>query len=64
MGCSFCGKSQRAVKKLVHGPRDIAICNECIALCSEIMNEELGEAWDKTPALHEGEIRLDFEPGG
>ncbi|TNE50559.1 MAG: ATP-dependent Clp protease ATP-binding subunit ClpX [Deltaproteobacteria bacterium] len=38
--CSFCGKNQRDVKKLIAGP-NVYICNECVALCSEIITEEL-----------------------
>jgi ATP-dependent Clp protease ATP-binding subunit ClpX len=38
--CSFCGKSQRQVKKLIAGP-GVYICDECIDLCNEIINEEL-----------------------
>ncbi|MBF0101881.1 MAG: ATP-dependent Clp protease ATP-binding subunit ClpX [Desulfobacterales bacterium] len=37
--CSFCGKSQREVKKLIAGPA-VYICDECIQLCSEIIEEE------------------------
>lgn len=37
--CSFCGKSQDEVKKLIAGP-DVYICNECVDLCKEIMDEE------------------------
>ncbi len=37
--CSFCGKEQRMVKRLVAGP-NVYICNECIALCNEILNDE------------------------
>jgi len=40
--CSFCGKSQRQVKKLIAGP-GVYICDECIDLCNEIIEEELGE---------------------
>lgn len=39
--CSFCGKSQEQVRKLVAGP-SVYICDECIDLCSEIVEEELG----------------------
>ncbi|RJO63132.1 MAG: ATP-dependent Clp protease ATP-binding subunit ClpX [Myxococcales bacterium] len=46
--CSFCGKSQRQVKKLIAGP-SAYICDECVALCGEIIEEER----DQTP-----------EPGG
>ena len=37
--CSFCGKSQEEVEKLIAGP-DVYICDECIELCNEIVNEE------------------------
>lgn len=40
--CSFCGKNQDQVKKLVAGP-GVYICDECIELCNEIIDEELGE---------------------
>ena len=40
--CSFCGKSQRQVKKLIAGP-GVYICDECIDLCNEIIDEELTE---------------------
>lgn len=40
--CSFCGKSQNQVKKLIAGP-GIYICNECVSLCNEIIDEELKE---------------------
>jgi len=37
--CSFCGKSQRQVKKLIAGP-GVYICDECIELCNDIIAEE------------------------
>ena len=40
--CSFCGKSQDRVRKLIAGP-GIYICDECVDLCSEIIDEELGD---------------------
>lgn len=40
--CSFCGKSQKQVLKLIAGP-GVYICDECIGLCNEIINEELAE---------------------
>jgi ATP-dependent Clp protease ATP-binding subunit ClpX len=50
--CSFCGKSQRQVKKLIAGP-GVYICDECIDLCNEIIEEELsGEEqvrWEELP---------------
>ena len=41
--CSFCGKSQKQVKKLIAGG-GVYICDECIELCNEIIEEELGAA--------------------
>jgi ATP-dependent Clp protease ATP-binding subunit ClpX len=43
--CSFCGKSQKQVKKLIAGP-GVYICDECIDLCNEIIEEELAETTD------------------
>jgi len=43
--CSFCGKTQNQVKKLIAGP-GVYICNECIDLCNEIIDEELKEEKD------------------
>ena len=50
--CSFCGKSQDQVRKLVAGP-GVYICDECIELCTEIVEEELG---------HEEELDLKDVP--
>jgi ATP-dependent Clp protease ATP-binding subunit ClpX len=49
--CSFCGKSQKEVKKLVAGPAGVYICEECIGLCNDIIAEEV-EA--ETDAPHTG----------
>ncbi|EKD45108.1 MAG: hypothetical protein ACD_70C00070G0005 [uncultured bacterium] len=45
--CSFCGKSQFEVKKLIAGP-SVYVCNECVKLCNDIIHEE--ERADKTPS--------------
>ncbi|WP_017608885.1 ATP-dependent Clp protease ATP-binding subunit ClpX [Nocardiopsis xinjiangensis] len=54
--CSFCGKSQKQVKKLIAGP-GVYICDECIELCNEIIEEELADAtdltWDSLPKPRE-----------
>lgn len=42
IACSFCGKTQDQVKKIIAGP-DVYICNECVDLCKEIIDEELAE---------------------
>jgi len=47
--CAFCGKRQEQVHKLVEGP-DVYICNECVMLCYEIINDDMG-------------VRREFEPG-
>jgi len=48
--CSFCGKSQDEVKKLIAGP-SVYICDECIQLCTEIIAEEYGQDKEKDTAL-------------
>ncbi|MCW2904196.1 MAG: endopeptidase Clp ATP-binding regulatory subunit ClpX, partial [Streptosporangiaceae bacterium] len=54
--CSFCGKSQKQVKKLIAVP-GVDICDECIDLCNEIIEEELSETsdfkWDNLPKPRE-----------
>jgi len=42
LSCSFCGKSQREVKKLIAGPA-VYICDECVALCNSIIEDETGK---------------------
>ncbi|QVQ51924.1 ATP-dependent Clp protease ATP-binding subunit ClpX [Spiractinospora alimapuensis] len=55
--CSFCGKSQKQVKKLIAGPIGVYICDECIDLCNEILEEELAETgeveWGSLPKPRE-----------
>jgi ATP-dependent Clp protease ATP-binding subunit ClpX len=49
LSCSFCGKSQREVKKLIAGPT-VYICDECIELCNDIIAEEYGQEEASAPA--------------
>ena len=59
--CSFCGKSQKDVKKLIAGPA-VYICDECIQLCSEIIeeeNEQETDFQDHTPVPKELKAMLD-----
>jgi ATP-dependent Clp protease ATP-binding subunit ClpX len=51
LSCSFCGKSQREVKKLIAGPT-VYICDECIELCNDIIAEEYGTEDAASPASH------------
>ena len=41
--CSFCGKTQEQVRKMVAGPSGIYICDECVEICNDIVTEELEE---------------------
>src|SRR5574344_1429307 len=50
--CSFCGKTQDQVKKLIAGP-EVYICDECVELCNEILDEEFFENKDKDGATAE-----------
>lgn len=52
--CSFCGKPQSQVAKIVAGP-DAYICNECVHLCVDIIEGELGGPVDEEPAPEPGE---------
>ena len=54
--CSFCGKNQDQVRKLIAGNNNVFICDECIDLCSEILEEELEE--DRDAGADLGEINL------
>jgi ATP-dependent Clp protease ATP-binding subunit ClpX len=60
--CSFCGKSQHEVRKLIAGP-SVFVCDECVELCNDIIREELEEraerSRDKLPKPHEIKKVLD-----
>src|ERR1044071_5765817 len=60
--CSFCGKSKDSVRKFISGP-SVYICNECIALCNEILAEdeerEVAEAITQVPTPQEIKDTLD-----
>jgi len=63
LNCSFCGKGQKEVKKLIAGP-SIYICNECVDLCAEIIEDEKGEQiapeeLEYIPPPHEIKNQLD-----
>ena len=60
--CSFCGKSQHEVRKLIAGP-SVFVCDECVELCNDIIREELEEKAERTreklPKPHEIKKVLD-----
>ena len=47
--CSFCGKTQDQVKKLIAGSNNVYICDECIDLCAEILEEEFDSHEEEGP---------------
>ncbi len=53
--CSFCGKSQDQVKKLIAGP-EVYICDECVELCNEILDEEFFDSKDKDGDVEAPEV--------
>ena len=61
--CSFCGKSQHEVRKLIAGP-SVFVCDECVELCNDIIREEIKEIapkqeQDELPRPHEIHAHLD-----
>jgi len=53
--CSFCGKSQKQVRKLIAGPNGVYICDECIDICEDIIEEEFdeeNEEWGESKDIH------------
>jgi ATP-dependent Clp protease ATP-binding subunit ClpX len=47
--CAFCGKRARNVRKIIAGPTS-AICDECVDLCVEVLEEGLGDDWRSPPS--------------
>lgn len=56
--CSFCGKSQEQVRKMIAGPNGAYICDECVDVCTEIIEEELEEEESESHERMAEEIRL------
>ena len=52
--CSFCGKSQDEVEKLIGGPGGVCICDECVELCDQIIQEDIEE---KNEVRHKQALR-------
>ena len=55
--CSFCGKTENQTRKLIAGPGGVYICDECVALCSEILEDEFQDLYDDADT-EEVEINL------
>lgn len=47
--CSFCGKSRRRVRRLIAGPGGVTICEECVEICKELIEEEFGPPGPAAP---------------
>ena len=56
--CSFCGKSQEQVRKMIAGPNGAFICDECVEVCTEIIEEEFEEEENVQPEGMAEEIHL------
>ena len=50
--CSFCGKTQDQVRRLIAGP-NVYICDECVELCDEIIQEEMEETVEEETLSHQ-----------
>ncbi|MGJ6967219.1 ATP-dependent Clp protease ATP-binding subunit ClpX [Streptosporangium sp. G11] len=59
--CSFCGKSQKQVMRLIAGPGGVYICDECVELCNELIEEEFGRS-PESPAGFGGGLRRPPKP--
>ena len=51
--CSFCGKRQEQVKRMMSGPNDVYICNECVELCNSLIREDMYDSG--APEYHDPE---------
>ena len=66
--CSFCGKPQELVKKIIAGPSGVFICDECVGLCQDIIDEEsydepLQLSQSMMPILYFRRKTTDIKPG-
>jgi ATP-dependent Clp protease ATP-binding subunit ClpX len=56
--CSFCGKSQNEVRKMIAGPAGVFICDSCVTVCKTIIDRELGEKSQEQDTTGKPEVRL------
>ena len=50
--CSFCGKAQNEVRKMIAGPASVQICDSCVSVCKTIIDRELADATDVNTATY------------
>ena len=65
--CSFCNKTQAQVRKMIAGPNGVYICDRCVDVCAEIIEEELHEAgirYNQYSVENEGKMRAEMEAAG
>ena len=55
--CSFCNKTEDQVRKLISGPNGVYICDNCVEICTEILEDEFGR-YDKEAIFEDGYINL------
>jgi len=60
--CSFCSRTEEQAALLIPGPRGVFICDSCVALCSELVEEYLGEEHKKTKKGKDGDFSLEHLP--
>ena len=60
--CSFCGKNQDQVNRLIAGPGSVYICNECVKLCQDIINEEESPSSTNEPVQEEQDSEFSWIP--
>ena len=61
LSCSFCGKTQNDVMKIIQGPSNVCICNECVELCQSIMMGDYPVAKNRNPGAEAGELPKPME---
>lgn len=56
--CSFCGRTDKQVRRLIAGPTGVYICDECTELCEELLAEEYQQMYEEGEEIEEVEINL------
>ena len=54
--CSFCAKSQADVQKMIAGNKGVAICNECVEVCNDILADCAPSSWDESEPVSESDM--------